>query len=170
MENEVSTASKSKMPVILIAAVVVIIIIGVVVFAMSKKSEESSESAAGEQMENQAVTSPTVAPTSVMMEKATYKDGTYKAEGDYVSPGGAESLDVSLTLKNGTVTDAIVKSNAFRPTSKQMQASFISGYKEQVVGKKIDEIHLTKVAASSLAPKGFNDAVEKIKAQAKAQS
>jgi hypothetical protein len=84
----------------------------------------------------------------------------------YTSPGGAESIDVTLTLKDGVVEEAEVVSNATRPISKQMQTSFIGGYKELVVGKKLDEINLTKVSASSLTPKGFNDAVEKIKAQA----
>ncbi len=37
-----------------------------------------------------------------------------------------------------------------------------------VVGKKIDEVQLTKVAGSSLTPKGFMDALEKVKTEAKA--
>ena len=36
-----------------------------------------------------------------------------------------------------------------------------------VVGKNIDEVAITKVAGSSLTPKGFTDALEKIKADAK---
>jgi hypothetical protein len=40
-------------------------------------------------------------------------------------------------------------------------------YKQYVVGKKIDEVQLTKVSGSSLTPQGFNDALAKIKAEAK---
>lgn len=97
-----------------------------------------------------------------------YKNGTYKAEGNYVSPGGPESIDVSVTLTDGVITDATVVSNAERPMSKQMQGQFIGGYKAQVIGKNIDEIKLTKVSGSSLTPKGFNEALEEIKTQAKA--
>lgn len=173
MENEtpvVNNSSSKILPIAIVVVIVVVIIVGAFLFT-SKKGEEQQESAAGEAMEHQTIATPTEAVTgSSSTESAAttnYKDGTYKAEGDYVSPGGAESMDVTLTLKDGVVTDANVVANATRPTSKQMQASFIGGYKEQVVGKKLNEINLTKVAMSSLAPKGFNDAVEKIKTEAK---
>jgi len=97
-----------------------------------------------------------------------YSNGTYNAEGNYVSPGGPESIDVTITLTDGLITDATVVSNAQRPMSKQMQGQFISGFKEQVIGKNIDEVNLTKVSGSSLTPKGFNEALEEIKAQARA--
>lgn len=101
-------------------------------------------------------------------ETGAYRDGTYNAEGNYVSPGGPESIGVTITLTDGMVTDATVVAKAERPMSKKMQDQFISGYKEQVIGKNIDEIELTKVSGSSLTPKGFNDALEEIKTQAQA--
>lgn len=172
MDNEQATQSPkaSKTPIFVAAAVLVIVIIAIVAFVVSKSSSSESEEALETQTGTQEVQNQQVqntSPSGVMTEKNAYKDGTYEAVGNYVSPGGEESIDVTVTLKGGVVSDAKVVSNAFRPTSKQMQASFIGGFKEQVVGKSIDEIHLTKVAASSLAPKGFNDAVEKIKNQAK---
>lgn len=97
----------------------------------------------------------------------TYKNGTYSAVGDYVSPGGAEQVGVTLTLKDDVVTDVNFESKAERPMSVRFQGLFASGYKDFVVGKKIDEIQLTKVSGSSLTPKGFNDALAKIKAEAK---
>lgn len=54
------------------------------------------------------------------------------------------------------------------PNSKRFQGEFADGYKAQVIGKPIAEVFLTKVSGSSLTPKGFNDAVEKIKSEAKA--
>ncbi len=101
------------------------------------------------------------------VSKNEYKDGTYTAEGKYVSPGGDESIDVTLTLKNDIVTESQVESNATRPMSVKYQGFFIEGYKALVIGKNIDEVVLDKVSGSSLTPKGFNDAVEKIKAEAK---
>jgi uncharacterized protein with FMN-binding domain len=124
---------------------------------------------ANETTEERSMVSPTqTMPTAAMTAEGVYKDGKYSAEGDYTSPGGAESINVTLTIKDNVVEAADVKANATRPISKKMQESFIGGYKEQVVGKKLDEINLGKVSASSLAPKGFNDAVTKIKAEAKA--
>jgi uncharacterized protein with FMN-binding domain len=99
---------------------------------------------------------------------ASYKDGTYTATGNYTSPGGAESIEVTVTLADGVITDASVVSDAFRPESKMMQGQFISGFKAQVVGKKITDVKLTKVSGSSLTPKGWNDAIAKIQAQAQA--
>ena len=96
----------------------------------------------------------------------TYKDGKYSAEGDYRSPGGPEQVKVSITLKAGTITDADVVSEATLPKSKHFQGLFISGYKPLVIGKKINEVQLDKVAGSSLTPKGFNDALAKIMTQA----
>lgn len=98
---------------------------------------------------------------------SAYTDGTYTAIGDYVSPGGPEQVEVTLTVKDGVVTDSVFKSLAERPASVQMQSNFAGGYKEYVVGKKLDEIEVGKVSGSSLTPKGFNDAVAKIKAEAK---
>lgn len=99
---------------------------------------------------------------------ASYKDGTYMEIGEYMSPGGQEELDVTITLKDGVISDVQVISKAFRPNSVRFQGEFVANYKRQVLGKNIDEVNLTKVSGSSLAPKGFNDAVEKIKTEAKA--
>jgi len=97
-----------------------------------------------------------------------YKDGTYKALGDYVSPGGSEEISVTVTLKNDLITDASVESKAFRPQSVAHQNMFISGFKQYVIGKSLDQVVLDKVSGSSLTPKGWNDAIEKIKVEAKA--
>lgn len=98
----------------------------------------------------------------------TYKDGMYRVVGNYTSPGGPEHLDVNLTLKDGVVTAAEVTPQAILPMSQRYQAQFINGYKEFVIGKKIDAISIGKVSGSSLTPKGFADALAKIKSQAKA--
>ena len=162
MENDaVSTPKpKSKMlPVLIVVVIVVVILIGAIAFSVSREPKVITP---------ETVVNQQPSPTTEVMTAALYKDGTYEAIGNYTSPGGAETIDVTLTLKDGVVESANVVSKATRPTSKQMQASFIGGYKEQVIGKRLDELNLTKVAKSSLAPKGFNDAVAKIKAEAKA--
>lgn len=167
MENEASPSSKSSiMPIVLTVAIVVIILVGVIAFATNNSS--NNQAATNQQPIPTSTTKSNPQPTTSNVAEASYKDGEYMAEGMYISPGGSESIDVTLTLSDGVVTDAHVTSNATRPISKQMQASFIGGYKDQVIGKSLDEINLSKVSASSLAPKGFNDAVKKIKAQAQA--
>lgn len=97
---------------------------------------------------------------------ATYKDGTYSTEGNYASPGGPETIDVTLTVKDGVITEADVVANATNPGSVMWQGKFVEGYKAEVVGKNLADLELTKVSGSSLTPKGFNNALEEIRAQA----
>lgn len=90
---------------------------------------------------------------------------TYSATGNYTSPAGPEELGVTLTIDKGIVTDATVEPKATNEFSKKWQGVFQSNFKPLVVGKDIATLKLNAVSGSSLAPKGFNDAVEKIKAQ-----
>ena len=99
---------------------------------------------------------------------SNFKDGTYSSRGIYTTPDNQETIGVTLTIENNIVTEAEVISQGVLSTSKNFQAEFISGYKPMVVGKNINDLKLTKVAGSSLTPKGFNDALAKIKDQAKA--
>lgn len=101
-------------------------------------------------------------------EMGAYVNGTYSATGKYTSPAGAESVEVTLTLKEGVVTDAQFKGDAANPASVKWQGNFAAGFKDQVVGKSIEEIQLDVVNGSSLTPKGFMDAVSQVKAEASA--
>ena len=103
----------------------------------------------------------------VAITNASYKNGNYSAIGDYISPGGAEQVGVTLTLTDDIITDVNFEVKAERPVSLKRQEAFAADYKQFVVGKKINEVELTKVSGSSLTSKGFNDALAKIKAEAK---
>lgn len=104
---------------------------------------------------------------AVNNSKYSYKDGTYTMNGSYFSPGGEESVGVTVTLKNGIITDSLVQVLATRPISIKLQGVFTVNYKPLVIGKSINDVVLDKVSGSSLTPKGWNDAIAKIKAQAK---
>lgn len=97
---------------------------------------------------------------------ATYTDGTYEATGEYQSPNGTESLDVTITLENDVITAVEVVGAGGSPNTERFQGEFAGGIAAIVVGKDIDEISVSKVAGSSLASGGFNAAVEQIKADA----
>lgn len=101
-----------------------------------------------------------------VVDASSYKDGAYSSTGNYVSPGGPESIDVTLTVENGIVTAASVESNASLDASKFWQETFISNYQPLVIGKSLSELKLGNVSGSSLTPKGFNDALEDIRQQA----
>jgi uncharacterized protein with FMN-binding domain len=97
----------------------------------------------------------------------SFKDGSYKSEGTYDSPGGIHKVQVELILKDGVITDSIVTADSSDSESRQYQNKFLNGYKSLVIGKKVDSITLGRVSGSSLTSKGFNEAVQKIGAQAK---
>lgn len=112
----------------------------------------------------------TIDTTTPVVEnkKAIYKDGEYKVVGKYKSPAGNEDLQVTITLKNNIVVSSVVTPASKSDESLEYQGKFNSGYSAQVIGKNIDTINVTKVSGSSLTPKGFNDAIAKVKVAAKA--
>lgn len=121
--------------------------------------------------DKQTLSNPIITPTT-SMEKVEESmmindvaDGTYEAVGNYVSPGGDEEIDVSITVKDGLIEEAEVMPKATRPNSVKFQNIFKENFKNQVIGKKISEVKLDKVSGSSLTPKGFMDALQKISNQ-----
>lgn len=108
------------------------------------------------------------APNAGSDSTGTYADGTYEATGQYATPESVETIDVTLTLAGDTVTAVEVTGDPQAAESKRYQSEFIGGIQDEVVGKKLDEISVSKVAGSSLTSGGFNDAVGAIKSEAKA--
>jgi len=97
-----------------------------------------------------------------------YVDGTYTAEGSYQTPESVESITVTITLENDVVTAVDVTGDPQKRESEQYQSQFIGGISDEVVGKSIDELSVSRVAGSSLTSGGFNAAIEEIKAEAAA--
>src|ERR1700722_20484695 len=136
-----------------------IVIVGII-FAVMK----SSSMAAAPAVTAPVDTSGTPADTSTSTPSATptadlYKDGTYSADGHYVSPGGHQTIHVTLTLQNDIITAATVTPGFVDPTSQHYQGIFIANYQPQVIGMDISTLNLTKVSGSSLTPGGFDDAL-----------
>ena len=76
---------------------------------------------------------------------------------------------MELTLAGGAVSDVKITPHPSNPNTRKFQGEFASGIQAQVVGKKLDELKVSKVAGSSLTSGGFNRAVADIKTQAQAQ-
>lgn len=116
--------------------------------------------------ESSAGAAPSASSSALASSGEGYKDGTYKADGTYKSPNGTETVGVQLTLANGTVSAVEITEHPSNPNTRKFQGQFAGGIAEQVVGKSLDEIKVSKVAGSSLTSGGFNQAVEEIKTQA----
>ena len=113
-----------------------------------------------------ASTAPSGTASTLASSGSLYQDGTYSADGTYISPNGTETVGVELTLASGTVTAVNITQHPSNPNTRKFQGEFAGGIAAQVVGKSIDELNVSKVAGSSLTSGGFNQALDKIKAEA----
>ena len=152
----------AKKPNAAVIAIIIVVLVGAVaagtIYIMNSRSGSDSSG---------QTSSP--APAGESSDTASsYKSGTYKASGSYLSPGGDESVDVEVTLDGDTITAATVTPHAATSTSTQYQGEFVANFKTLVIGKDIDEVKLSRVAGSSLTSGGFNQALDKIKLEAAA--
>ncbi|BDI23307.1 FMN-binding protein [Herbiconiux sp. L3-i23] len=135
--------------------------------APAEAEEQTPDGGDSGSQDSSATTAPeTDTETDAEDSASTYADGTYEAEGSYRSPGGNETVQVSITLEDDVVTAVTVTPTATSGNSKQYQTAFAGGIADVVVGKDIDELDVSKVSGSSLTSGGFNEAVETIKADA----
>ncbi|GAA2903323.1 FMN-binding protein [Microbacterium esteraromaticum] len=99
---------------------------------------------------------------------APYADGTYTAEGSYQTPETVETIEVALTIADDAVSDVTVVGDPIAPESKNYQGQFIAGISDEIVGVKVDDLDVDRVAGSSLTSEGFDQALAKIKDEAAA--
>ncbi len=100
-------------------------------------------------------------------ETAQYEDGTYTEMGTYISPAGPEQIEVTLELREGEVVGVNVVPQATNEVSVKLQGLFVAGIGAEVIGMPLEEVGpFSSVNGSSLTPKGFMDAVERIKEEA----
>ncbi len=158
-----NSPNKAIIGIIVVALIAIAATAVIVVSANSSKQEPSEEAAAS--------VSPSTSPstsTEATASASEFKDGTYSADGSYQTPGGRESIGVTVTLKSGVITYATVEQHATAGEAEEYQSKFAGAFRSQVVGKKIDEVSLSRIAGSSLTPNGFNNAITEI--ESKAQS
>lgn len=135
-----------------VIAIIVVVLVGIVasVAITVLQSQDESE------------------PGSVMQidPNATYVDGEYRAVGTYVSPGGLQTINLTVTLKDNVIIDTSLRSDA-SGEAKIYVDQFIAGYEAEVIGKPVNEVDLSRVAGSSLTSTGFNEALNEIRDQAR---
>jgi hypothetical protein len=153
------TQKNQMMTGIMVVAVIGLLTLGVVLYTGEGKVQNTNQTQNRTQNQEQA-------REDAEGFAQAFRDGQYTATGVYTSPGGAESIDVVITLEDNLVVDATVTPNASLPISINYQTMFVDNYQELVLGKNISEIQLDVVSGSSLTPKGFNNALEQIKVQA----
>ncbi|MHA7238333.1 FMN-binding protein [Arthrobacter sp. TMS1-12-1] len=156
----------------LLTALAVVSILGTAGCAGADAGEPAAGTAASERPASDASAgapappAPTPAAGGSAAGEQAYEDGTYTETGTYQSPAGQEEVGVTLTVEADVVTAVEVEPMPTNPTTTQYQGRFAGGISDVVVGKKLDELSVDKVAGSSLTSGGFNDALGKIKSEA----
>ena len=143
----------------ILSGVLVLGLVGFVFSQMGNKTPVVEAPSTGEKK-------PTITNPVTNTNERKYKDGTYSARGSYFSPAFIEELGITLTIESDTVVAATFDVGASNSTSVKYQNNFKNGFDQYVIGKNIDSLKLQVVNGSSLTPKGFIDALKKIKKEA----
>jgi|GEM_PF-2932529 len=99
-----------------------------------------------------------------------YQDGQYAAVGQYLSPGGRESLEVRISIKNDSIDSYNIAIKEANQTSQLYADFFNEGIDGKINGQKIDSLsssNINVVNGSSLTSKGFLEALNAIKNKAR---
>lgn len=161
--------SKREMKITLAVLLAIVLIVGGAIVFSRQQAENKTASPQTNQSntsDNAKQAAPATDNSKAESTARTYKDGAYQATGQYDSPGGNEAITVNVTLKDGIVTDTSAQGHATDGEALEYQSEFIGSYKKMVVGKKIDDIQLSRVSGSSLTSQGFNRALDQIESEA----
>jgi uncharacterized protein with FMN-binding domain len=155
--------------------IVVVAIVGTVTASNKKDNTLATDTATNSSTTPSADTTNTTTDATPEASSTTtgsttsdsgYIDGTYKATGSFSTPGGIDTITINVTLKSGTITATSATGTVSDRDGQEYQDEFISNYEQQVVGKNVDSVSLTRVSGASLTTQGFNDALSQIKQQA----
>ena len=161
-----NNTSNSKNVIIAVSALALLVVgIGTAAFLNNSKENVTVNNNSTSTTATPTITTTT---TAVITTSSAYKNGSYSATGNYFTPGGEESIDLTVKIENNVITDASIVKNALDSDSKNYQSIFANNFKQFVVGKNVDSVQLSRVSGSSLTSSGFNTALAKIKINAKA--
>ncbi len=126
----------------------------------------SASAAAGDPASSRAQADDLGGALAVLARKRpSYRDGRYRATGWY--GGLPSSIGVSLTVRSSRIRSVTVTPHATDPTSRELQERFAHAVGPRVVGTRVDEVRLPRLAGSSGTTSGFNDALRSIRAKAR---
>ena len=113
-----------------------------------------------------ATTAPAPAPT---VTGGPYADGQYTASGSYGVIDGVveeDSIDVTATLRDGVITEVSVTGHPLLTQSHDYMQGFVNEISGAVVGRSVEDAHVTALAGASKTSDAFNDAIDDIASQA----
>lgn len=99
-----------------------------------------------------------------------YADGTYTQSESYGVVDGIieeDSIDVSLTLESGYITGVSITGHPFASRSDEYINDFSQEIDGAVVGRSVEDAHVTALAGASKTSAAYNDAVDAIAVEAR---
>lgn len=99
-----------------------------------------------------------------------YADGTYTATQSYGVLDDVieeDSIDVALTLESGYITGVTITGHPFASRSREYIDGFSQEISGAVVGRTVEDAHVTALAGASKTSAAFNEAVDAIATQAR---
>lgn len=107
-----------------------------------------------------------VGTTVTLPAPSAFRDGRYSATGRYLTPGGDESIRVTVRIRDGLVTETAAETEALSPTARQFQDQFGVHVADRAVGRPLATLSVSAVAGASLTSTGFNNALAQIRMSA----
>lgn len=143
-------------------ALIILVVAGIAFAVMQSDSTEPNAEVA----EPTEVTSRNAEEESPSEPEVSSTGGTsYQSEATYLTPARIEhTVGVNLTVADGIVTDATVLYNGSEPETAQ-QGNFENAYRSEVIGKRLEDLELSRVGGASLTSNAFNEAVDNIIAE-----
>ena len=123
-----------------------------------------TEPSAAPSVASAAPTATTPSPAS----SSPYKDGTYTKTANYTVPRDQNSITVTITIKDGVITNVSDQYDYSSDESKHYIGRFDSAISGKVVGQKLGNVSLSRVGGASLTTGGFASALSAITKDAKA--
>jgi len=101
--------------------------------------------------------------------QSDYKDGTYTASASYRVPHGySNSIQTTITVKDGTVTSVKVNNDATDRESSEYIDWFEQDLEGEVVGKSLAGLSPSRIGGASLTTAAFDDTLDTIERDATA--
>ena len=149
-----------------VASFIVILAVVLVTVGVNAYNAHQKPTTATAPTSTQPSTDSSASTTADTGSTSSFKDGTYTADSQYYVPQGYEDIKVTLTIKNGVVTDSQIVNSEGDRDSQAYQEAFASLYKSNVVGKSISGLQLSYIAGASDTTQAFNDALNQIRNEA----
>ncbi len=98
---------------------------------------------------------------------SSYKDGTYKASTSYRVPHGTNSIEATVSIKDGVIESVDVTDDYSDRESSMYISSFESKVQSVVKGKSISSISVGRIGGASLTSSAFENVLSDIIVEAR---